>query len=68
MEIIGGVWSTHIDDMNTFIENHSIQAFRSAVWHGAFLEHSMEYIHPAEELEKTKNFSIIQSAFINAVC
>ena len=68
MKIIGEVCSTHIDDMNNFIENHGIKAFRSAVWNGAFLEHSMEYIHPAEELEKTKNFSIIQAAFINAVC
>ena len=67
MEIIGGVWSTHIDDMNEFIEKFSIQAFRSAVWNGAFLENALNYVHPADELRDTKNFDLIQEAFINAI-
>ncbi len=68
MKQIGNVYEYQIVEMCKFISCYGLNAFREAVYHGAFMEICLAYVHPAEELEKTKNFSIIQEAFINAVC
>jgi hypothetical protein len=68
MKQIGDVYEYQIKEMCKFISCYGLNAFREAVWHGAFLENSLNYVHPAEELEKTKNFKLIQEAFIDAVC
>ena len=67
MDHIGNVLVLHINYMNDVINIHGAQAFKSAVWHGAFLEDALSYVHPADELRETENFSLIQEAFIDAI-
>jgi hypothetical protein len=64
---IGEMVSEHqINSMNEFIDKHGEQAFSDAVYHLAFGEVANAYIHPHDDMKATKNFSIIQKAFINA--
>lgn len=44
-------------DENLFIQN---------IYNGAFANIAFAYIHPAEDMKKTRNFAKIQKAFINA--
>ncbi len=55
-----------IEDMNTFMRKYSFAAFYAAVYEGAFSNYAYAYIHPCDEMRSTENFSVIQSAFINA--
>lgn len=55
-----------IEHMNNFINKHGEEAFKDAVFHGAFEEVAYAYIHPCDEIKNTLNFNIIQRAFINA--
>lgn len=65
--MIGKVISSfQIRKINKFIIVHGEKAFTDAVWHHAFREVSEAYIHPNETMKKTKNFTTIQKAFINA--
>lgn len=57
-----------IDQMNSFIKRYGREAFICAVWNGAFSEHWLAYIHPADELKASEGFKDIQWAFINAYC
>ena len=64
---IGDIVSTiQIEDMTKFLKEFGYEAFKSAVFYGAFSELSMAYIHPCEEMKSTDNFQDIQKAFINA--
>jgi len=56
----------HIEAMNKFIEKHGVDAFNDAVFNHAFSEAPMAYLHPCDELQATKNFDVIQRAFIRA--
>lgn len=56
-----------IDYINSFLELYGKDALYDAIWHGAFSFVGLQYIHPDEELEKTKNFKLIQEAFIRAI-
>lgn len=51
--------------MNDFIDKHGEEAFKDAVFNGAFQEVADAYIYPCEEMKSTANFDIIQKAFIN---
>jgi len=55
-----------LEMMNKFIEKHGVDAFNDAVYHLAFSEVHMAYLHPCDELQATKNFDVIQRAFIRA--
>lgn len=57
---------TTLNWMNDFIRDNGQAAFRSAVFHSAFSEVSLAYIHPCDEMRATENFDFIQRAFINA--
>lgn len=54
--------------IRTFINNFGIIAFSSAVYNGAWSDVAFAYIHPCEDMKKTKQFKAIQEAFINAYC
>lgn len=52
--------------MAGFITAYGEAAFRSAIFHGAFSEHSMAFIHPDDSLRGIAYFKEIQEAFIAA--
>lgn len=56
----------HLENIYSYLSKHGEEAFKDAVYYGAFSEVSFSFIHPSEELEKVDNFFIIQKAFINA--
>ena len=56
----------HLEAMNKFLEKHGEDAFSDAVFNHAFMEVHMAYLHPCDELQATKNFDVIQRAFIRA--
>lgn len=55
-----------IQDMSKFIEKHGKEAFKDAVFNGAYANYCYAYIHPCDEMRVTDNFEVIQRAFINA--
>lgn len=55
-----------LETMNKFLEKHGVDTFNDAVFNHAFSEVHMAYIHPCGELQATKNFDVIQCAFIRA--
>ena len=55
-----------IDSMNSFITKFGDSAFIAAVYEGAFSQYAYAYIHPCDEMRSTKDFDIIQKAYLNA--
>jgi hypothetical protein len=62
----GIIMDMNLTAMNDFIDKRGEDCFQEAVFYHAFSESAMDYIHPSDELRKTKRFDIIQKAFINA--
>lgn len=60
------VSDVQINSMNDFISKHGEEAFKDAVFNGAFEMVADAYIYPCDEMKSTANFDIIQKAFINA--
>jgi len=60
------VSSFEIEEMNTFISKYGETAFFSEVYDGTFRDVAYAYIHPCDEMRDTKDFELIQKAFINA--
>lgn len=55
-----------IQVMSKYIKENGEKAFIDAVYHGAFSNVALAYVHPAEEMRQTLNFDVIQKAFKNA--
>lgn len=67
--LIGNVPICIIHEMADTIEKLSMgnwDKFKQMVWDGKWSEYSIEYIHPVDELTRTRCFKLIQEAFINA--
>lgn len=64
--IMEAIKDIRIVSMNDFISKHGEEAFKDAVFNGAFEEIADYYIHPCDEMRSTANFDVIQKAFINA--
>ena len=55
-----------INIMSNYISENGEKAFIDAVYHGAFSNVALAYVHPAEEMRQTLNFDVIHKAFKNA--
>jgi hypothetical protein len=56
-----------INEISDYLESLPLVSdFRDRIWNGLYSELAYAYIHPHDDMRKTKNFDIIQSAFINA--
>ena len=49
-----------------FIKVYGVDAFNSAVYHGAFQDVAFTYIHPSDELRTLEQFDTIFNAFVRA--
>ena len=58
-----------INDMSSYIKSYGIEQFNSHIYHSTYEKWNnvaYAYIHPCHAMRKTKDFYIIQRAFVNA--
>lgn len=58
-----------INDMSSYIKSYGIEQFNSDIYNSIYEKWNnvaFAYIHPSHAMKKTKDFHIIQKAFINA--